>query len=104
MRKSAFLLASPWVLGMLWAGVPVCLGDDTTTAPNGSGDWFRQPGTAASTSAPSGYTPAPAPTPAPPPIFSNNGDNRIFSPYSESGDYPSRDLHDWVFANAHAAT
>jgi hypothetical protein len=102
MRKSAFLIASPWVLGMLWAGAAVSFGDDTTTGP-ANGDWFRNPDPNGTLSSPASAptTIAPSPYSALPPL----PDNRIFaSSYNESGDYPSRDLRDWVFANAHAAT
>jgi hypothetical protein len=108
MRKSLLCLASSFVVGALWAGLPACLADDAaSTAPTNPGapEWFRQPTPAPG--APAGaanpgpdprYIPAPAPLPAGQP-------NPVFAPQSPyAGDYPSRDLSNWVFANAHAAT
>jgi hypothetical protein len=103
MRKSAFLVALPGILGMLWVGAAVSSADDTTTSPAGT-DWFRNPDPNAPVTVPGSAptTVAPAADSALPPL----PDHRIFasSSYDESGDYPSRDLRDWVFASAHAAT
>lgn len=93
MRKSVLYFASPFVVGMLWATTPACLADDAATSnPAGGGEWFRQP---APSSAPAGGSA---------PQGNIGDDRRVFPPYNDNGDYPSRDLRDWVFANAHAAT
>ena len=95
MRKSVLFLASPFVAGLLWAATPACSADDSaTSAPAPGGDWFRNspPSTGSSPSGPST------------PQQSASDDHRVFAPYDQQGDYPSRDLHEWVFANARAAT
>jgi hypothetical protein len=55
-------------------------------------EWFRQP------------SPTSAPGSAAAPQRNDSPDHRVFAPYNDNGDYPSRDLRDWVFANAHRAT
>jgi hypothetical protein len=103
MRKWALFIASPCVLGLLWSSPTVSFADDTTQAA-GNGDWFRQPNPNAPSSAPASATPVVDSTPPVSRSYYNSDDHRVFAPYDESGDYPSRDLRDWVIANAHAAT
>lgn len=93
MRKSVLFLASPLVVGMLWAAAPMCLADDAVaSSPPAGGEWFRRP------------APTSAPDSAAAPQRNDGEDHRVFAPYNQSNDYPSHDLHDWVFANAHRAT
>jgi hypothetical protein len=110
MRKSVLRLASSFIAGMLWTATPACFADDTASAApvpsTGAPDWFRQPPApgAGGPSVVPGTSPYYAPTPAPQP---SNQPGPIFASSAESpyaGDYPSRDLSNWVFANAHAAT
>jgi hypothetical protein len=95
MRRSVLFLASPFVAGLLWTAAPPCFADDSaTSAPAPGGDWFRNTSPTPGTSSSGPSTPQ-----------QNTGDDhRVFAPYNQQGDYPSRDLRDWVFANAHAAT
>jgi hypothetical protein len=84
----------PFVAGLLWAAVPASFADDAaTSAPASGNDWFRNSNPTTGSS-PSGISPQ-----------QNSGDDhRVFAPYNQESDYPSRDIRDWVFANAHAAT
>jgi len=95
MHKSVVLLASPFVAALLWVAAPACLADDTaSSAPTAGGEWFRNSGPTSNSS--TSGTSAGQQT--------DGGDHRVFAPYNDQGDYPSRDIRDWVFANAHAAT
>lgn len=111
MHKLIVTLASSFIAGVFWAATPASVADDSaSTAPvpaTGAPDWFRQPpaapGAPAAAAMPSGestYTPTPPPQSVnpPSPVFASSSEG------SYTSDYPSRDLSNWVFANAHAAT
>ena len=109
MRKSVISLASSFVIGVMWAATPACFADDAaSTGPAAAPDWFRQPVPAQGNGAPPA-NPSGAPNYAPPaPQPQNQQPNTVFASSNQGpygyGDYPSRDLSNWVFANAHAAT
>lgn len=102
---------SPFLLGVCTALSPVCRADDVPSsapAPGvNNGDWFRQnPGTPPAVNQPPAAGPSDTTT-APPDDWQRRADEgrqRLFAPFSYETDYPSNDIRDWVFANAHAAT
>src|ERR1700710_2456854 len=111
------LIASPVLFGFAFNTVELAFADDTRpSAPSTRDDWYRQDSQPAAPDAARNSDPnSPPRRDAGPGDRDLRRDGNVFANSTGGGnggsgtggnlsDYPGRDVHDWVFAGANAAT